>query len=165
MAGRFVARPGVEAGCFWAESLPVDPFLDGIRSNPRFPALLQMAHLGNVSKDAVSNAAVYVTPHSRGFRARWNLPDRSRTQMFAENGLHRIVDPFHRERGVDHSLRPIDKHQLRAQTSDTPPQGKRSQTSFRHSRAHFIFRIPTSSGPVARTPITPFGVRILSTSF
>ena len=74
-----MARPGVEAGCFWADSLPVDPLpvdplpvdplLDRIRSDSRFPALLQMAYLGNVSKDAVSNAAVYVTPHSRGFGA------------------------------------------------------------------------------------------------
>jgi hypothetical protein len=85
--------------------------------------------------------------------------------MFAENGLHRIVDPFRRERGVDHSLRPIDKHQLRAQTSDTPPQGKRTQRPFATPGRISSSRIPPSSGPVARTPITQFGVRILSTSF
>jgi serine/threonine protein kinase len=45
------------------------PLLNGIRSDSRFLALLQMTYLGNVSKDAVWNAAVYVTPHSRGFGA------------------------------------------------------------------------------------------------
>ncbi len=37
---------GVKEKCFWADSLPVDPILDGIRSNPRFSALLQLARLG-----------------------------------------------------------------------------------------------------------------------
>jgi TolB-like protein/Flp pilus assembly protein TadD len=41
---------GIKAGCFWADSLPVDPLLDDIRDDPRFPALLKMAHLGNTSK-------------------------------------------------------------------------------------------------------------------
>jgi tetratricopeptide (TPR) repeat protein len=41
---------GIKAGCFWADSLPVDPLLDDIRNDPRFPALLKMAHLGNISK-------------------------------------------------------------------------------------------------------------------
>jgi TolB-like protein/Tfp pilus assembly protein PilF len=36
---------GIEAGCFWADSLPVQPLLDGIRSDARFPALLHLAHL------------------------------------------------------------------------------------------------------------------------
>jgi TolB-like protein len=36
---------GVEAGCFWADSLPVDPLLDDIRGDPRFPELLKGAHL------------------------------------------------------------------------------------------------------------------------
>ena len=41
---------GIMAGCFWADSLPVDPLLDDIRNDPRFPALLQMARLGNTLK-------------------------------------------------------------------------------------------------------------------
>jgi TolB-like protein/Flp pilus assembly protein TadD len=36
---------GIEAGCYWADSVPVQPLLDSIRSDPRFPALLQLAHL------------------------------------------------------------------------------------------------------------------------
>ena len=36
---------GVEAGCYWADSLLVDPLLDGIRSDARYPALLQLNHL------------------------------------------------------------------------------------------------------------------------
>ena len=41
---------GIKAGCYWADSLPVDPLLDDIRNDHRFPALLQLAHLGNTSK-------------------------------------------------------------------------------------------------------------------
>jgi TolB-like protein/Tfp pilus assembly protein PilF len=36
---------GVEGGCFWEDSLPVDPLLDDIRDDPRFPELLKGAHL------------------------------------------------------------------------------------------------------------------------
>jgi TolB-like protein/Flp pilus assembly protein TadD len=39
---------GVEAGCYWADSLPVDPLLDDIRSDPRFPELLKGAHLEKI---------------------------------------------------------------------------------------------------------------------
>ncbi len=39
---------GIEAGCAWADSLPVDPLLDTIRGDPRFQDLLKMAHLEDI---------------------------------------------------------------------------------------------------------------------
>lgn len=36
---------GEEAGCFWADSLPVDPLLDDIRGDARFPELLKGVRL------------------------------------------------------------------------------------------------------------------------
>ncbi len=36
---------GIEAGCFLGDSVPVQPLLDTIRSDPRFPELLRLAHL------------------------------------------------------------------------------------------------------------------------